>query len=233
MSTKSIYWPDAEIREGLVSVNGEEHRHLKVSRTGVGEAVEIFDGAGYVWEGHVTAQGATSTEISISGHQRMPQPGAEIVLAQALIKNTAFEWLLEKAVEVGVTRIIPFRASRSNAPGPGREKRWKRIIVEAAKQSKHYHLPRLEPVTDFDYVLNVYGQSKIVFAPESEGPLESALSGSPVVYLIGPEGGWVRDELKAARTRGFTGVRLGSHLMRAETAAIVAGGLIAHELGVL
>ncbi len=232
MAIKSVYWPDPEIRDGLLSVGGEEHQHLKVSRTGVGEGVEVFDGGGRVWEGQVAALGSTSTEIRILVHRSLPPP-VEIVLAQALIKNTAFEWVLEKAVEVGVTRIILFRAKRSNASGPGREKRWKRIIVEAAKQSKHYHLPRLDAVTDIDHVLTVDGGSKIVFALESEGPLESALSDPPVVYMIGPEGGWVPEELEASRVQGFAEVRLGSHVMRAETAAIVAGGLIAHQLGAL
>ena len=232
MAIKSVYWPDPEIREGLFSVDGDEHQHLKVSRTGVGEGVEVFDGEGRVWEGQIARLGSASTEIRIRVQRILPPP-AEIILAQALIKNAAFEWVLEKAVEVGVTRIIPFRAQRSNLLGPGRDKRWKRIIVEAAKQSKHYHLPRLEAVTDIEHVLAVDGRSKIVFALESEGPLESALSDAPVVYMIGPEGGWANEELEAARSRGFVVVRLGPHIMRAETAAIVAGGLIAHHLGVL
>jgi 16S rRNA (uracil1498-N3)-methyltransferase len=232
VAIKSVYWPDPEIRGGLLSVDGEEHQHLKVSRTGVGEGVEVFDGEGRVWEGQVARRSSTSTEIRIRVQRSLPPP-AEIILAQALIKNAAFEWVLEKAVEVGVTRIIPFRSERSNVLGPGREKRWKRIIVEAAKQSKHYYLPRLDAVTDIKHVLAVDGGSKIVFALESEGPLESALSDAPVVYMIGPEGGWADEELEAARSRGFVEVRLGPHIMRAETAAIVAGGLIAHQLGVL
>ncbi len=233
MAIKSVYWPDPVIREGLLSVDGEEHRHLKVSRADVGEDVEVFDGEGRVWEGQFSALRATSTEIRILDQRALPPPVAEIVLAQAMIKSAAFEWVLEKAVEVGVTRIIPFRAHRSNASGPGRVKRWNRIIVEAAKQSKHYHLPRLDAVTDIEHVLAVDGRSKIVFTLESKGPLLSALSDSPVVYLIGPEGGWAHEELEAARDRGFVEVRLGGHILRAETAAIVAGGLIGHHLGVL
>ena len=233
MAIKSVYSPAPDVRNGVLLVDGEEHQHLRVARAGVGEGVEVFDGEGGVWVGHVAGLGSTSTEIKIIDQRRMPPPAVEIILAQALIKNAAMDWVLEKAVEVGVTRIVPFRARRSNATGRGRDGRWKRIIVEAAKQSKRYHLPRLDAVTDIAQVLSLDGRTKIVFARESGGPLQSAVSVSPVVYLIGPEGGWAEEELAAARDRGFVDVCLGSHIMRAETAAVVAGGLIAHQLGVL
>ena len=105
--------------------------------------------------------------------------------------------------------------------------------MEAAKQSKHYHLVHLDTVTDTEHALAVDAHSKILFALESGGSLESALRAAPVLYVIGPEGGWDSEELEAFRAKGFARVRLGSHIMRAETAALVAGGLIAHQLGVL
>jgi 16S rRNA (uracil1498-N3)-methyltransferase len=215
-----------------LSVTGEEHTHLKVSRTQKGEGVEVFDGTGCVWEGEVLSCGRESTRVRVSAQRSEPSPRAELILAQALVKNRAFEWALEKAVEVGVTRIIPFRASRSKVGQGGRDKRWSRIVIEAAKQSKHYHLPRLDPIVSIDEVFSVSAKSKIVFALGTTGSLESAISGQPVLYLIGPEGGWAPDELESARERGFHEVSLGTHVLRSETAAVVAGGLIAHELGV-
>ena len=233
MAIKSVYCPDPKIHDGVFVVAGDEHRHLKVSRTDVGENVEVFDGGGRVWTGEVASSGRNETHVRIVAERRVPPPDREIVLAQALIKNAAFEWILEKAVEVGVTRIVPFRTDRSNNTGPGREKRWRRIVVEAAKQSKHYHLPRLDAVTELRHVFKMDARSKILFAEQSGGSLESAISGSPVLYFIGPEGGWTLSERETARAHGVQEVRLGSHIMRAETAAIVAGALIAHELGVL
>ena len=233
MAIKSVYWPDPRIKDDLISVSGEEHKHLRVSRAEVGESVEVFDGEGRVWDGRFEELNRNSTAIRIHDQRTVPPPEVEIILAQALIKNTAFEWVLEKAAEIGVTRIIPFRAKRSNASGTGREQRWRRIIVEAAKQSKHYHLVHLDTVTDTEHALAVDAHSKILFALESGGSLESALRAAPVLYVIGPEGGWDSEELEAFRAKGFARVRLGSHIMRAETAALVAGGLIAHQLGVL
>src|SRR5205823_17170 len=79
-----------------------------------------------------------------------------------------------------------------------RHDRWMRIIIEAAKQSKHYYLPKLDQPVAFDEVLSLPASSKIIFAERGGGPLKPALAGSPVLYLIGPEGGWTDEELTTA-----------------------------------
>ena len=233
MAIKSVFWPDPEITEGALSVSGDAHRHLKVSRTELGERIEVFDGRGRVWSGLVLSVNKRETRIHVEESRQEPAPPVELILAQALIKNTAFEWVLEKAVEIGVTRIIPFRALRSNVRGGEREARWQRIIVEAAKQSKCYHLPHLDDVTDLETVLQIEVPSKILFAERNGGSLKSAVTGSPVLYIVGPEGGWTDEELEAARRSDARPVHLGSNVMRAETAAVVGGALICYELGVL
>jgi 16S rRNA (uracil1498-N3)-methyltransferase len=233
VTTKSVYWPEPDIREGLARVAGDEHRHLKVSRTGKGERVELFDGAGRVWTGEVARIERAVTEVRVLGERLEPGPVAELILGQALIRNAAFERVLEKAVEVGVTRIVPFRAARSNDGGQGRTERWHRIVVEAAKQSRHYHLPSLDPVTDLAGVLSIRAGSRLVLAEQREGRLNAAVGDRPVLYLVGPEGGWTDGELDAAGASGFHLVRLGRHIMRAETAAIAGAVLILHELGEL
>jgi len=233
MANKSIYWPHPEPRDDLVHITGDEHRHLRVSRTEPGEWVELFDGAGHVWTGEVVEANHAETRARLVDERIVPPPSIEIVLGQALIKNAAFEGVLEKAVEVGVTRIVPFGAVRSNVTCPSRVTRWRRIMVEAVKQSKHYHLPALDPVTDFDGILQIDARSRVIFAERREGNLQRALASAPVLCLIGPEGGWTAGELEAADARGFLSVRLGPHIMRSDTAAIVAAGLIAHHMGVL
>ena len=114
MAIKSAYCPDPEPDMGRIVVGGDEHRHLMVSRTVAGESVEVFDGRGTVWSGKVQSVEKKTTTILVDNERTVPPHVAEIILVQALIKTAAFEWLLEKAVEVGVTRIIPFRATRSN-----------------------------------------------------------------------------------------------------------------------
>ena len=88
----------------------------------------------------------------------------------------------------------------------------------------------LEEVTDFKTLLDFRAATKIVFAERGGGPLKSALAGAPVLYLVGPEGGWTDDELEAARRKGFAAVGLGEGILRTETAAIVGAALIRYEL---
>jgi 16S rRNA (uracil1498-N3)-methyltransferase len=104
-----------------------------------------------------------------------------------------------------------------------------RIVIEAAKQSKHYYLPKLDLPASFVEVLSISASSKIIFAERNGGPLKAALSGSPVLYLIGPEGGWTDEELAQAGKNGFVPVSLGEGILKAETAAIVGGALVRYE----
>jgi 16S rRNA (uracil1498-N3)-methyltransferase len=154
----------------------------------------------------------------------------ELILGQSLIRHAAFEFALEKAVEAGVTRIIPMIVARSNAKDAGRRERWLRIIVEAAKQSKRYYLPVLEEPVSFAKVLDVEASTKIVFSERNGSSLKTAIKNSPVLYLIGPEGGWTDEELDSAQQHGFTAVGLGSTILKAETAAVVGTALLRYEL---
>src|SRR5262249_52422352 len=152
-----------------------------------------------------------------------------LILGLAMVRNTAFELALEKAVEVGVTRIIPFVASRSNSAA-SRLDRWRRIIIEAGKQSKHFRPPTIEVPVSFSEILAIPASSRLIFAGGGIS-LVSALNRTPVLYLIGPEGGWDQDELAAAEQAGFRKVSLGAGILRSETAAIVGAALIRHEMG--
>ena len=231
MSLKSVYLPDPSFNGNQVQIGGEEHRHLVVARAEKNELVEIFDGKGHVWMVHVDSVGKRETLASLEERREVLPDPVEIILAQAMIRAGAFELALEKAVEIGMSRIVPFAAARSNIVSGNRNDRWQRIVIEAAKQSKRYYLPVLDHPVTLDQVLTMSATSKIMFAERASGPLKSALAGSPVLYLIGPEGGWTDSELTAAREHGFHLVSLGPTILRAETAAIVGGALIRYELG--
>ncbi len=231
MARRSVYLPQPSFQDDRIQIGGEEHRHLTVARTVKDEEIEVFDGRGHVWIVAVESVGKRDTAGRVLESRHAPKPSAEIILALAMIRAAAFELALEKAVEVGVTRIVPFTAARSNvAPGKRRE-RWVRIVIEAAKQSKRYHLPALNGVLTFAQAVTIPAVSKIMFAEGGSGSLKSALRGSPVLYLIGPEGGWTDTELAAAREYGFHAVTLGEGILKAETAAIVGGALIRYALG--
>jgi 16S rRNA (uracil1498-N3)-methyltransferase len=218
------------IESGALRISGDEHQHLKVARAEAGELVEVFDGKGNVWSAKVESVGKRETLVAILQSRRMQSTAPELVLGLSLVKPAAFDLALEKAVEVGVTRVIPVVAARSNVPRGQRPDRWTRIIIEAAKQAKRYHLPDLDEPVPFGSALDVAASTKIVFAEHGGGPLKSAVAGSPAFFLIGPEGGWTDAELAAAANRGFTLVGLGDGILRTETAAIVGAALIRYEL---
>ena len=103
-------------------------------------------------------------------------------------------------------------------------------MIEAAKQSKRYYIPRLDASASFAEVVSVPAASKVLFAERGGGPLKAALTGSPVLYLVGPEGGWTDEELAQAQKSGFIPVSLGDAILKAETAAMVGASLIRYEL---
>src|SRR6185436_17207569 len=129
---KSVYLPSPHIQSGIINIADEEHRHLSVARAEPGEGVEVFDGAGRVWTCEVVEVGKRLSLVRVQSERVEPLPTVELILGLALIRSAAFELALEKVVEVGVTRIVPFLASRSNAKAE-RHDRWQRIVVEAAK----------------------------------------------------------------------------------------------------
>ena len=233
MSVKSVYILDPAIESGRIRITGDEHQHLKVGRAEEGETLEVFDGKGGVWTGKVEAAGKRETVVQVVEHRQVEKSGPELILGLSLVKPAAFELALEKAVEVGVTRIVPVVAARSNAASLKRSDRLgrlTRILVEAAKQSKRYDVPEMDEPVGFDGALNVSAATKIVFAEHGGGPLKSALAGSPAFFLVGPEGGWTDAELESARQKGFALVGLGEGILRTETAAIVGAALIRYEL---
>lgn len=231
MAIRSIFLPEPSIANGSIRIDGDEHRHLVVARAEVGESIEVFDGKGNVWTAVVESIGKRETAARITESRKAEADPIEVILGLAMIRVGAFELALEKAVEVGVSRIVPFTASRSN-PAPGnRHDRWLRIMIEAAKQSKHYHLPALDILRTFDETISIAAASKVIFAEHGGGPLGSALASSPVLYLIGPEGGWTDTELSSARKAGFGAVSLGEGILKTETAAIVGAALIRYAMG--
>ena len=126
MATKSVYLSEPVVDGEQLRVSGDEHHHLAVARAEKGEAVEVFDGRGGVWSTEVLSVSRRETVLRILESHRFEQSGPELILGLSLVKPAAFEFALEKAVEVGVTRIVPLIATRANAAPGRRQGRWKR-----------------------------------------------------------------------------------------------------------
>ena len=206
---------------------------------GTGEIVEIFDGAGNGYTGEVEIQDAG---ICVRGLQSIASEESRfrLTLAAALIKSSKFEWILQKATELGVHEIIPLRTRLSEIDIPGgkvalRLERWDRIVREASKQCRRFAAPRVHAPRAFpDLVSNaeLSASPRYLFyenAPELWRPETSALS-DRVVLCIGPEGGWEDNEIEQAKQAGYQIFSLGPRILRAETAAIAAVSIMQHHI---
>ena len=232
MALKAVYLPDLTLLEnnGLIRITGDEHRHLMVGRAAPGELVEAFDGRGEVWTVRMKTISKRESEVEVVEKRRVLPEASELVLGMALVRPAAFELALEKAVEIGVSRVAPFLAARSNVSAPRRPERWMKIVIEAAKQSKRYCLPVVEDPVEFGRLVAFPAATRVVLTERGGGRLPE-LKGGSVLYVVGPEGGWTDAELEQLRASGFVAVSLGDGILKAETAAIVGGGLIRYAMG--
>jgi 16S rRNA (uracil1498-N3)-methyltransferase len=242
MTRRRFYVPRDSIRDGIAILPPGQAHHLRnVLRMDSGDAVEIFDGAGTGYAGEVELHGS---EVHIRNLKRLPSQGSPftLTLAAALIKPVRFEWMLQKATELGVDGIIPLRTRLSQiriSPDKidGRLERWQRIVNEAAKQCGRFAAPRLQKPLEFAELLaadEFSACTKILLYEKAEDPLRSnSFVSDRIVLCIGPEGGWERDEVQQALEVGYQTLGLGSLILRAETAAIAAVSIVQHEINLL
>ena len=197
----------------------DRHHLERVLRLRPGDPVTAADGAGGWRLCRLEGAGGLEPQGEVG---REPRPQPNVTVAFALTKGERPEWTVQKLTEVGVDRIVPFVAERSIVRwDAGRaathSDRWRRIAREAACQSRRTWLPEVEDLCQFADVAARPGAA----LAELGG---SAPSLAFPVLLIGPEGGWSDGEREAAQR--LPRVELAAHVLRAETAAIVAGGLL-------
>ena len=219
------------IEGGLAELHGEEARHLtRVLRVTPGQCFEISDNrAAYLAE-IAEARGDRVVFRVVEAIATAPLP-VETVLCAALIKFDRFEWIVEKATELGVARILPVEAARSEkglfeAAGKRRE-RWQRIARESSQQSRRVTAPEILPPQRFEQSLAVDAGFRYFLEESTAPPLLPTLPahrspGARVALLLGPEGGWTDAERTRASAAGWQPVSLGPVVLRTETAATAA-----------
>ncbi len=223
---------------------GEAHHCRNVLRQRVGEAVTVFDGRGCRWDARLVRVAKNEVAFEqISAPRMAPAPSVELSLAQAIAKPRAMDWILTKAVELGVAIVAPLVTQRTVAEPPAeraaaRHAKWQQLLVEAAKQSGQDRLPELLPAQSLEAFLArpaAANSIRLVGALEADArPLREALAGSRtarrvshVTWMVGPEGDFASQELAAAKSAGFVPVSLGPLVLRCETAAVF--GLVAAQ----
>jgi len=242
MSRRRFYVPRDSIRDGVASLPPTEAHHLRdVLRMKAGDTVEIFDDSGTGYTGEVVLQ---NSGVLVQKLENLPslESSFHLILAAALIKSAKFEWMLQKATELGVDRIIPMKTRLSEIRIPeekieARRERWQRIIIEAAKQCKRSTAPRLEKPLDFDALLAMEEFShctRILFYEKAAEPWQlNSAPANRILLCIGPEGGWDQTEVEQAMTAGYQICGLGPWILRAETAAIAAISIVQHQIQLL
>lgn len=210
----------------IVELEGDElHHAARVARVREGERVEVIDGKGAAAAAAVRTVTKSAVALEILEPSLSPRESPlAIELAQALIQPEKFELVLQKACELGVTRVTPLISERIDTKAErvaGRTERWQRILVEATKQSGRARVPELAAPETLASVLE-RDCPRVLF--DADAAETRTVTGQPsrLVLLVGPEGGWSEAETGLATARGCEIRRLGPRRLRAETAAIAA-----------
>jgi 16S rRNA (uracil1498-N3)-methyltransferase len=219
--------PDALKSGATIALDAEERHHARVLRVHEGEEVELFDALGK----NYLARFESPESIVILRETENREPRTENHLAMSIIQLEKFEFVLQKGTELGVRAFIPLITDRMEVRIErlrGKEDRWKKIVLEAVKQSGRSQIPSIEPPTRFDDAI-VRDGSKIIF--DADAPSATQQPSNPVTLFIGPEGGFTERELQLGRASGAAFERIGPRRLRAETAAIVAVAIVSARSG--
>lgn len=222
-----FYAPDIETVNLLQE---EEAQHcVRVLRLKEGDQVEVVDGKGHLFLCEIVSANHKNCAVSIVEKTDVaPHWGCRLTVVIAPTKNIdRFEWMLEKSVEMGVDRIIPVLCRYSERKQLKTE-RLNKILVSAMKQSLKATLPQLDELTPVMDVINSVGKDgqRFIAYCDKEIPRRDLVKeykkGSDVVIMIGPEGDFSKEEIRAALDAGFVPVTLGKSRLRTETAGVFA-----------
>jgi 16S rRNA (uracil1498-N3)-methyltransferase len=245
--------PTAPRAGEVVHLDAEQSHHLlHVLRTPHGSDLRLTDGRGVVMTGRLVGRDGDRARIDIedTAADDIAVAAPRLTLVCALIKGRRFDWVVEKAVELGVHALVPLLTERTVvSPRPGRRRRWQTLGVTALKQSGRSFLPDVAAPTPLADLLaapadgrRFWGEApapgsaggdeplpwpRLVerYGPEASDVGDRRVRPTTLTLLIGPEGGWSRAETAALRATGAEPIALGRHVLRSETAAVV--GMVA------
>ena len=225
-------WIADEVSGNRAALTGEHAAHLiRVLRARVGQEFDIATGT-TVRRGTVVSLDAQRVEFEL-GEEVTAAAATNISLLLSVFKFDRMEWAIEKCTELGVARIVPVLARRTEthlaSAAAKRVERWRKIALQAAEQSRRTNPPEIDGPIKLKQALTMTADARIVLAEtEQEKLLRDVISTSSreLLLAIGPEGGWADDELRQFQAAGWIAASLGPTILRAETAAI-AGVAIA------
>lgn len=227
-------------------INGSDAHHIKtVLRLKTGDTIKIIDGTGTEYTTRITGFASGTVALQVLGKLiGEAEAHVKITIALGMLKGKKMDELVHRLTELGISCWAPFFAARSvSRPDPrrlaARTARWKKIAVEALKQCRRNHMPQImEPVAFKDRLTLAQGSDlKILFwedhvpGTDLSGQALADQSCKKIFIMLGPEGGFTREEIESARSCGFITASLGPRILRAETAALAAAVMVQFIFG--
>src|SRR5215472_12438940 len=230
-------WIADEVSSNRALLIGRHADHLaRVLRAQVGQEFDVVAN-GVVRQARVLAVAEDRVEFEL-GEPIPSAASADLTLLLAIFKFDRMEWAIEKCTELGVAKVVPVIARRTDrhlaSASVKRVARWRRIAMQAAEQSRRTAIPEIASPLKLDDALGASADLRIVLAEtEIDCRLRDLVASHPsrqIVLAIGPEGGWSEDELETFSKQGWISASLGPTILRVETAAIAAVAIVVSEL---
>ena len=234
MEIRRFYSKRANKRDGAFRIEGDEAHHIiKVLRYKIGYKLVVFDGSGYDYDCSVREIGK---DYVIAGIDTVTpndtEPGVSLRLFQCITKPDKMDFIVQKAVELGVSEIVPVLTGRSEKTV--NVEKLERVAISAAKQCGASRLPKISSPVTLD---EIGVENLLIFAYEGEKSRTlrdvSLAKFKRIDLLVGPEGGFSEDEALKISNKGALTVSLGKRILRAETASIMLCGLVLYKAGVI
>ncbi|MEQ1762520.1 MAG: 16S rRNA (uracil(1498)-N(3))-methyltransferase [Pyrinomonadaceae bacterium] len=241
MTTRRFYAPQSQFDGTAIVLEEDETRHLRdVLRLRVGDDANVFDGEGREFECRVDAIEKRQTTLTVQNEvtPASPESPLDLTMAAVLLKGDKLDLVVQKAVELGVNRLIPMTSVRCDvkAADPSkRAARWRRIAMEATKQCGRARLMQIEEVVDFRELIDrTNGEedlTRIHFSERDGGSFDAVEGPKKILAFIGPEGGWDDAEIETATAAGIVSITFGGRILKADTAAISIASILQHRFG--
>jgi len=222
-------------------IEGSAANHItRVLRLRSGDELTVFDGSGGEFGARVDEFRKESVVVTVDEHRALDRESPlPLTLAQGISRGERMDWIIQKATELGASRIVPVFTKRSvvrldEKQAERKLQHWRGIAVAACEQCGRNRVPELTLPTDFFDVIapDTSGSTRLLLSPSGDLRIDDLADvGKGISVLIGPEGGLEDVEQEAAIRAGFKAVRLGPRVLRTETAAIAALTIIQHYFG--
>lgn len=225
-----IFFLPQSTSENIITLDEDTSKHVvQVLRMNTGEKLQLTDGKGHLLTAEIIDPHKKKCSVKIIDRSFKSKEEKKVSIAISLLKNASrFEWLLEKATEIGVAEIIPFISARTEKQH-FRYERMQQIIVAAMMQSQQVWLPVLHQPVHFEEVLTSTEYNDLLIAhceDDQKINIRDFHASTSIQILIGPEGDFTKDEIESALAKGYKPVTLGHTRLRAETAGVVAATLL-------